>query len=66
MKLATFEAGGQERLGVVKGAELIDLTPHHLAADMTQLIANWDALKDEVAAIAADDKPDSEIGEVHL
>ncbi|MEJ1968133.1 MAG: fumarylacetoacetate hydrolase family protein [Rhizomicrobium sp.] len=66
MKLATFEAGGQERLGVVKGAALVDLTPHRLAADMTQLIANWDTLKDRVAAVAAADKPAYAIGEVHL
>lgn len=66
MKLATFEADGHERIGVVKGEEIVDLTEHQIASGMIELIANWSGLKDKVASIAADAKPRYKIAEVHL
>ena len=66
MKLATFEADGRERIGVVQGAEIVDLTRHDVAPDMIALIAGWPALKDKVARIAADTKPSYQVSDVHL
>ena len=66
MKLATFEVGGREKLAVVKGDELIDLSGHDLPATMIELITGWPSLKDKVARIAEQTKPIHRIGDVHL
>jgi 2-keto-4-pentenoate hydratase/2-oxohepta-3-ene-1,7-dioic acid hydratase in catechol pathway len=55
MKLATFHADGSERIGVVAGGGLIELTD--LAPDMVALIAGWPELKDRVAKRVREDKP---------
>ena len=48
MKLATFEAEGKERIGIVSGDGLIGV-----AGDMISLIADWEKREDEVAKLAA-------------
>ena len=55
MKLATFHADGSDRIGVVAGDGLIELTD--LAPEMIALIAGWPALKDKVAKRVREDKP---------
>jgi len=66
MKLATFRAGGHERIGVVKGEEIVDLTGEDVPSGMIELIANWPKLKDRVVRIAAQSKPRYRIADVHL
>ena len=66
MKLATFKAAGHERIGVVKGDEIVDLTGEDVPSGMIELIANWPKHKDTVARIAAQSKPRYKIADVHL
>ena len=66
MKLATFKADGHERIGVVKGEEIVDLSGEDVPSGMIGLIANWPALKERVAKIAASKKPRYRIADVHL
>jgi 2-keto-4-pentenoate hydratase/2-oxohepta-3-ene-1,7-dioic acid hydratase in catechol pathway len=64
MKLATFEADRRERIGVVKGGEIVDISG--IAPNMIALIANWPNLTDKVARAAADGKPAYQLSAVHL
>ncbi|GGZ87202.1 fumarylacetoacetate hydrolase family protein [Novosphingobium arvoryzae] len=52
MKLATYTANGQTRTGIVVGDSIIDTG---LNGTMIDLIANWEAVKDDLAAKAATD-----------
>jgi len=64
MKLATFVADGRERVGVVNGSEIVDVSS--IAPNMNSLIADWSNLKDKVARLAADGKPSYQLGAVRL
>lgn len=72
MKLASFEAGGEIRIGIVVGKGLIDLAKaapdlnSGVSRNMTGLIAAWPAIADRVRKIAEDMKPHYRIGDVHL
>ena len=66
MKLATFSADGHERIGVVKGEEIVDLTGEDVPSGMIDLIANWPKLEERVARIAKQTKPRYRIKDVHL
>ena len=66
MKLATFKAAGHERIGVVKGDEIVDLTGEDVPSGMIELIANWPKYKDNVARIAAQSKPRYKVADVQL
>ncbi len=61
MKLATFEADGKERIGVVVGEGLAELP-----GDMIALISDWARRKDDVAKIAREAKPQYKLKDVHL
>jgi 2-keto-4-pentenoate hydratase/2-oxohepta-3-ene-1,7-dioic acid hydratase in catechol pathway len=61
MKLATFEANGKERIGIVSGDGLIEIP-----GGMIPLIADWDKRKDELTKIAREAKPQFRIADVHL
>ncbi|MGH6685067.1 MAG: fumarylacetoacetate hydrolase family protein, partial [Pseudolabrys sp.] len=64
MKLATFKADGSERIGVVAGDGLIELTD--LAPDMIALIAGWPVLTDKVAKRVREEKAHYAIKDVVL
>ena len=66
MKLGTFKADNHERIGVVKGDEIVDLTGEDVPSGMIELIANWPKHKDKVARIAANTKPRYRVADVHL
>ncbi|HEY4986953.1 MAG TPA: fumarylacetoacetate hydrolase family protein [Bradyrhizobium sp.] len=48
MKLATFTQDGRDRIGLVNGDTIADLSD--LAPDLVTLIANWSKLKDGIAS----------------
>jgi ureidoglycolate lyase len=48
MKLATFTADGGDRIGLINGETIADLST--LAPDMVTLIANWPSLKNRAAS----------------
>ncbi len=50
MKLATYNAAGQTRIGIVVGDRIID---SGFGGTMIDLIRDWDALKDGLAALGA-------------
>ncbi len=51
MKLLTYRYGGFERVGALRGDEVIDLSP--LAASMLELIESWHDLRAEVQKLVA-------------
>jgi 2-keto-4-pentenoate hydratase/2-oxohepta-3-ene-1,7-dioic acid hydratase in catechol pathway len=61
MKLATFILDGRDRIGLVNGETIADLSD--LAPDMVTLIANWSALKDGIASAVVKPIP---LASVHL
>ncbi len=61
MKLATFSRDGRDRIGLVNGETIADLS--ELAPDMVTLIANWSTLKDRVASSVVKPVP---LSSVHL
>ncbi|HEV2650318.1 MAG TPA: fumarylacetoacetate hydrolase family protein, partial [Rhizomicrobium sp.] len=61
MKLATFTLDGRDRIGLVNGETIADLSD--LAPDMVTLIANWSALKGGIASALVKPIP---LGSVHL
>jgi 2-keto-4-pentenoate hydratase/2-oxohepta-3-ene-1,7-dioic acid hydratase in catechol pathway len=67
MKLATFEAGGRERVGLVCGNALIDLSQAApaLPQDMIALIAAWPRVESELRTLDGA-KPHFKLSEVHL
>lgn len=50
MKLATFNAGGSDELGIVKDGKVLSVSraAPQLARDMTDLIARWDGVRPEL------------------
>jgi 2-keto-4-pentenoate hydratase/2-oxohepta-3-ene-1,7-dioic acid hydratase in catechol pathway len=54
MKLATFNAGGADELGIVIGENIISLSRSapRIAANMVDLIARWADIKDDMRRIA--------------
>ena len=68
MKLATFETGGRERIGIAVGDGLIDLSraAPDLPPDMRSLIAAWPDVSARVQQIAREAKPDFKVAEVRL
>jgi 2-keto-4-pentenoate hydratase/2-oxohepta-3-ene-1,7-dioic acid hydratase in catechol pathway len=54
MKLATFSAGGADELGIVIGDNILSLSRSapRIAANMTDLIARWADIKDDMRRIA--------------
>ena len=61
MKLATFEANGKRRIGIVSGEWLIEIP-----GDMISLIGDWDKRKGEITKIAREGKPQFKLSDVHL
>ena len=61
MKLATFETGGVEHIGIVSGDGLIELP-----GDMVSLIRDWAKRKEDVTRIAREEKPQYKLSGVHL
>jgi 2-keto-4-pentenoate hydratase/2-oxohepta-3-ene-1,7-dioic acid hydratase in catechol pathway len=49
MRLANFEIGGERRIGVVDGDDVVDLSASGLPGDSIDLIAQWDVAKVEHA-----------------
>jgi ureidoglycolate lyase len=68
MKLASFEEGGAERIGIVAGDGLIDLQRANaqLPGSMIALIEAWPRVRDEVAKIARETKPHFRMSDVHV
>ena len=68
MKLATFETGGRERIGIVIGDALIDLSraAPDLPGDMKGLIEAWPSVSERMPQIARDMRPDTKVADVHL
>ena len=65
MKLATFRAANElERTGVIARDGIIELTD--IAPTMIDLIANWPALKDQVARRTVDEGLHYKLKDVHL
>lgn len=67
MKLATFETGGRERIGLICDDALIDLSQANAALpqDMRALIAAWPDVASEVRALE-NTKPHFSLSEIHL
>lgn len=67
MKLATFETGGAQRVAIVAGDGLIDLSQAApgLPRDMIGLIAAWADLEPQVRGLATA-KPHFNLADVHL
>lgn len=61
MKLASFEANGKPRIGIVSGDGLIEIP-----GDMISLIRDWDSRKDELAKLGREAKPQFKLSDVHL
>jgi len=66
MKLATFTADGRERVGIVVGDWLVDLTNGAFPATMIGLIELWPAIEADVRRFAAGTKPHFAFSRVRL
>jgi len=68
MKLASFDVGGEVRVGIVAGDRLIDLSQAApaLPVDMARLIAAWDQIEHDVRRIAEDGKTHFALKDVHF
>jgi 2-keto-4-pentenoate hydratase/2-oxohepta-3-ene-1,7-dioic acid hydratase in catechol pathway len=66
MKLATFTAGGQPEIGIVRGDEIISLSRRSIADDMIGLIRQWPKLAGDVKRLSEDAKPDMPLSSVRL
>lgn len=66
MKLATFVAGGAERIGIVSGDGIIDLSGTPVPRDMIGLITSWPDVESEVRRVAASVAPQFRLSDVHL
>jgi ureidoglycolate lyase len=66
MKLATFEIDGREKIGVVAGSEIAELSGDGLPATMVELIARWPEVKDKVARAAGTSKVRYQLNDVRL
>jgi ureidoglycolate lyase len=67
MKLATFEESGSERVGIVAGEGVIDLSraAPALPGDMISLIAAWPRIESDMHRLAAT-TPHHNLADVHL
>lgn len=66
MKLATFEIDSREKIGVVTGSEIVELSGDGLPSTMIELIARWAEVKDTVARAAGASKVRYQVNDVHL
>ncbi|HUO91777.1 MAG TPA: fumarylacetoacetate hydrolase family protein [Rhizomicrobium sp.] len=66
MKLVTFEVQGSERIGVVEGDRIFDLSETSLPSTMIGLIAAWDGIAHDVRRFVANSKPHHSLDDVHL
>ena len=68
MKLATFNTGSHDQLGVVEGERIVSLTQAAplLPTDMTGLIAKWDLLERDVRALVKEQQFVHALGAVTL
>lgn len=66
MKLVTFEVQGCERVGVVEGDRVFDLSETSLPSTMVALIAAWDGVAHDVQRFVANNKPQHSLADVHL
>ncbi len=68
MKLATFEKGDGERIGLVIGDRILDLSRAlpDVPRDMKELIGNWPQWKPELERLAREAEAHFAISDVHL
>ncbi|MBV9569656.1 MAG: fumarylacetoacetate hydrolase family protein [Alphaproteobacteria bacterium] len=68
MKLATFESGGRESIGIVIGDALIDFAraAPDLPSDMRDLIRMWPQVEQTVRALPSQAQADVPLADVHL
>ena len=66
MKLATFEADQGDKIGVVVGTDIVEISGEELPRTMVELIAGWSRWKDKVAAVAREGKVRHPLTTVHL
>src|SRR5580658_10131441 len=66
MKLVTFEVQGSERVGVVEGDRVVDLSETSLPSTMIGLITAWDGIAHDVQRFVANTKPQHSLADVHL
>jgi ureidoglycolate lyase len=66
MKLVTFLADGTERIGVVAGDSVVDLSGSALPHDMVGLISAWPQVETEVRRFAQSAKPHYALSQVRL
>jgi 2-keto-4-pentenoate hydratase/2-oxohepta-3-ene-1,7-dioic acid hydratase in catechol pathway len=66
MKLVTFEAHGSERIGVVDGERIVDLSATAFPQTMIGLIAAWDGIEADVRRFVRSAKPEFALDDVHL
>ena len=66
MKLATFTADRRERVGIVAGDGLVDLSNGAFPATMIGLIELWPAIEADVRRFAANAKPHFALSQVRL
>lgn len=66
MKLATFSAGGQPEVGIVRDEMIISLSRRSIAADMISFIRQWPKLSADVKRLAETATPDVALSSVRL
>ena len=66
MKLARFELEGTQRIGVIEGHNVVDLTERvaGLGQDMKTLIARWDSLRSDIESLRQ--KCDAKLDDIRL
>ena len=66
MKLARFELEGTQRIGVIEGPNVVDLTARvtGLGQDMKTLIARWDSLRSDIESLRQ--KCDAKLDDIRL
>lgn len=66
MKLVTFAADGAERVGVIAGDGVIDLSGGPFPSTMIGLIAGWQKIEADLRRFVASAKPQYALSQVHL
>ncbi len=68
MKLATFEADGAERVGIVVGDGVVDLSQAapQMPRDMTGVISAWPQIENAVRNLVDATKPQYKLSQVHF
>ena len=66
MKLVTFMADGRERVGIVVGDGVVDLSNGSFPTTMIGLIEVWPKIENEVRRFVAAAKPHFSLSQVHL